>query len=130
MTAAAYTTLTRFPQIASCTFPGRDDTISVVRAWLRDLIGDHDDVLLCASELATNAVRYSRSRGATFNVVVGWDSRTVQVIVLDDGPLPQPPADTDERDGGRGLFIINQLAAACSWDNDAHGRIAWFRINL
>ena len=129
-----YTALATYRRHASREFPGNEHAIADVRHWLRYLLTDTNvdvaDVLLCASELATNAIRYSHSRGGTFNVVVGWDAARVQVLVLDDGPLPEPPPDTDDRDGGRGLWIINQLAQACSWETHAAGRIAWFRINL
>jgi anti-sigma regulatory factor (Ser/Thr protein kinase) len=129
-----YTALATYPRHASREFPGNEHAIADVRHWLgyilADTTVDTGDVILCASELATNAIRYSHSRAGTFSVVVGWDTRRVQVLVLDDGPLPEPPPDTDDRDGGRGLFIINQLAQACSWETHAAGRIAWFRINL
>src|ERR1700729_3584092 len=45
-------------------YPGSAEQISVVRADLGVLLGDcpmADDVVLCASEMATNAVLHSRS---------------------------------------------------------------------
>ena len=53
------------------TYPGTAEQIRVVRADLRALLDDcpmADDVLVCASELATNAVLHSHSRlaGGTF----------------------------------------------------------------
>ncbi|HEY7145336.1 MAG TPA: hypothetical protein VH637_13915 [Streptosporangiaceae bacterium] len=52
-------------------YPGRPDQIARVREDLSELLDDcpvEDDLILCASELATNAVRHSRSglRHATF----------------------------------------------------------------
>lgn len=122
--------LAHFPQIAHCAFPGREQHIADVRTWLRDVVGDYPDLITCATELATNAVRYTHSRGATFSVVVGWDVESIQCHVLDDGPLPEPPADPG-RDGGRGLFIVQALSAASGAETlPAGGRISWFRLTL
>jgi hypothetical protein len=45
-------------------YPGRVEQVSMVRADLRAMLNGcpvADDVILCASELAANAVRHSRS---------------------------------------------------------------------
>jgi hypothetical protein len=59
------------PRKLDVTYPGRADQIRLVRADLRTVLDDcplADDVILCASELAANAVLLSRSRrpGGTF----------------------------------------------------------------
>ncbi|MCO6011480.1 ATP-binding protein [Actinoallomurus purpureus] len=122
-----------FPNSSEETFPGTRQAVADVRQWLRKLLDgvpvDMDDVLVAASELVTNAVEYSNSRGGSFRVIVGHNTDYVQVVVLDDGPLAVPP-DNHGRDGGRGLLIVSQLAQACGWETYSTGRIAWFRIHL
>ena len=55
------------------TYPGTAENVSTVRADLRPLLHDcpaADEVILCASELAANAVLHSNTRlpGGTFTV--------------------------------------------------------------
>jgi serine/threonine-protein kinase RsbW len=66
-------TSTSAPRTLARVFPGTTKHIRAVRSDLRDLLVDcpaADDVILCVSELATNAVRHSRSGlpGGTFTV--------------------------------------------------------------
>jgi anti-sigma regulatory factor (Ser/Thr protein kinase) len=60
---------------AAKVYPGTTKHIRAVRSDVRALLADcpaADDVILCASELATNAVRHSRSSlpGGTFTMRV------------------------------------------------------------
>ena len=122
-----------FPHRAEKVFPGRRDAVAQVREWIRDRLRgvpvNVGDVELCATELATNAVEYSCSRGDQFAVVLCHDTACVQVVVIDAGPLPEPPVD-ENRDGGRGLVIVRAFTQACGWETYEGCRIAWFRINL
>ena len=96
------------------TYPGTPDQIRQVRVDLRGVLDDCPiaaDVTLCASELAANAVRHSRSRypGGTFTVRAEISPGAyVRIEVEDDGgPWIEPSADQDR---GRGLDIIRALA--------------------
>jgi serine/threonine-protein kinase RsbW len=60
------------------TYKGKPDQARAVRADLRKLLGDSpiaDDLILCADELAANAILHTRSglRGATFTLHAGPD---------------------------------------------------------
>src|SRR6516225_3758836 len=79
------------------TYPGSAEHIRAVRADLRPLLADcpmADDVILCASELATNAALHSDSRlpGGTFTVRAairpGHHVRIKSRTTADHGPRP------------------------------------------
>jgi serine/threonine-protein kinase RsbW len=108
------------------TYPGVTARIASVRSGLRDLLAHcpaADDVVLCASELATNAVRHSRSglRGGTFTVrVTVSHGASVRVDVKDDGG-PWTPALADP-DRHHGLDIVGALATELAIAGDDRGR--------
>lgn len=76
--------------------------------------GDHTQVLLLASEVATNAVRHANT---AFELSVSADPTTVRVAVVDARadrwPEVRQPGPHDS--SGRGLPIIDELAAAWGW---------------
>jgi anti-sigma regulatory factor (Ser/Thr protein kinase) len=73
------------------TYPGGTEHVRAVRADLRAVLQDcprADDVILCASELAANAVMHSRSRlpGGTFTVrATVTPDLYARIEVLDNG---------------------------------------------
>src|SRR5262249_17268028 len=87
-----------------------------------------DDALLCASELATNAVLYSRSGrpGGRFAVRSAVRAGRVRVEVEDEGGPWRPGGEQNGQNGqngqsgqsGRGLVIVGQLASR--WGRDDH----------
>jgi anti-sigma regulatory factor (Ser/Thr protein kinase) len=129
-------TLLRFDHLGAEIFPGRDDTITDVRQFIADQLEPLGfpaaviaDTQLAASELATNAVRYSRSRGGHFAVWLGAEPDRVRVTVIDDGPLTDQPIDL-ERCGGMGIGIVGALATAHGSHANATGsHTAWFEID-
>lgn len=89
------------------------------------------DILVCASELATNAVLHSRSGhpGGYFSVEIAvHDGRWVHVAVEDSGgPWAERDPDDGYAESGRGLYVVAELAADMGITGDASGRTAWFR---
>lgn len=82
-------------------------------------------MILCASELATNAVRHSRSGlpGGTFTVqVVVFPGISVRVEVRDEGG-PWTPALADP-EGHHGFDIVGALAVDWAIKGDDGGRTA------
>ncbi|WP_207930422.1 ATP-binding protein [Streptomyces hainanensis] len=85
-----------------------------------------DDVRLCVSELATNALRAAPA-GRGFLVRLDLADHRLRVEVHDSGdgqPRLHNPTDTD--DGGRGLFLVSQLAD--DWGVTARngpGKLVW-----
>jgi len=118
---------------STVTYPGSAEQIGVVRADLRALLGGcpmADDVILCASELATNATLHSRSglQGGTFTVRASIDlGQSVQVEVEDRGG-PWTSAATDP-DRYHGLDIIRALATDWGITGDHIARTIWARFD-
>ncbi|MBX6168222.1 MAG: ATP-binding protein [Thermobispora bispora] len=120
-------------------FPGADRSVAAAREWARGLLAGQvsasvlDDVLLL-SEVVTNAVAHTDSGRAADGRVVVWLVRTptaVHVEVVDGGSATSTPAmrvpDADD-DGGRGLWLVDLLAAAWGAHQDDAGGSVWFRV--
>jgi anti-sigma regulatory factor (Ser/Thr protein kinase) len=88
------------------------------------------DASLLASELVTNAVRYGRPDiRLRLQVDAGW----LRVEVHDGGgPMPPwvAPGAPSGQPHGRGLVIVNHLAASWGVDGDdiADGKDVWFEL--
>jgi serine/threonine-protein kinase RsbW len=118
---------------AAATYVGRPEYVRQARADARDLLAGcpaADEVILCLSELAANAVRHSNSRrpGGTFTVRIGSrPGADIRLEVEDDGgpwlaPAPDPGS-------GRGLDIIGALAADWGVATSPAGRTVWARFD-
>ncbi|WP_440065983.1 ATP-binding protein [Streptosporangium sp. OZ121] len=121
-------------------FPGRVESVPEARAWARDLLAGRvgasvlDDVLLLLSELTTNAVAHSDSGRTADGRVTVYVARTgtmVHVEVADDGSAASAPAvrvpEADD-DGGRGLWLVEMVAAGWGSHRDGAGGSVWFRV--
>lgn len=91
-----------------------------------------DDVLVCATELASNAVVHSRSGqpGGYFTVEVAVRAEeSVYVAVRDSGgPWTGSAARADDHDAecGRGLRVVAALSSDMGISGGPAGRTAWF----
>jgi serine/threonine-protein kinase RsbW len=115
----------------SRTFPGRAGQVREARAFLADLLAGNsaaEDAALCLSELATNAVQHSRSGepGGRFTVQVALARSGHLLVTVDDDGGPWLRRPDPGLAGGRGLFIVGELAAAAGVLGDDTGRTAWF----
>jgi two-component sensor histidine kinase len=97
-----------------------------VAGQLPDLDPDKEHtLLLLTSELVTNAVIHARTE-VEVGVTVTVEDVLVTVHDLDLGRREQPG---QERDGGRGLYLVEALA--CAADQIRHnggGKTSWFRL--
>ncbi len=114
-------------------YPGTADRIRVVRADLRPLLAGcpvADEVILCASELATNAAVHSRSSlpGGTFSVRASIDPGRTAMIEVEDNGGPWTPAVSDP-DRYHGLDIVRSLADDWGIAGDHAARVIWARFN-
>jgi serine/threonine-protein kinase RsbW len=90
-----------------------------VRRWLRDSLPDlpdevRDDLLVCATELVSNAVRHARPLpGGDLCVMYMLSPTNVEVRVVDGGSRTHPHVCVVNLDSahGRGIFIVSKLSA-------------------
>ena len=102
-----------------------------MRTFVSQLLADHPDradIVMCAAELAANAVRHTASgRDGFFATEVTWTGLTVRVAVADGGADTAPPLGPDlavpGADGGLGRLA--QLASRCGTEGDQRGRVVW-----
>jgi Histidine kinase-like ATPase domain len=114
-------------------YPGDPGQIREVRGDLRQLLDGcpiRDDVILCASELTTNAILHSHSGqpGATFAVraEIHPGSHARLEVEDDGGPWHRHTPDSKR---SHGLDIIQSLATEWNIDGDQRSRTVWARIN-
>ena len=116
-------------------YPGTADQARHVRADLARVASDcpvSDELVLLASELATNAILHSRSGhpAGTFTVrATLYPDHCAWVEVTDHGGTWAADEADDEQ--GRGLAIVAAVAGADNWgiDGGTSSRAAWFRLN-
>ncbi len=122
-------------------FPGRPDQVAHARRFVARVLDGcpvADDALLCASELASNAIRHTRTgRGGKFQVLVWRGQAAACVAVLDDGSdstptlAAGPPGRLAE--SGHGLLAVQALAARWGHhtyrDGSTCGTAVWFRLD-
>lgn len=114
-------------------FASRPESVTEARAFTTEalttwgLLGRGDDIRLCVSELATNAVLHGTDPGRGFLVRLDADDEVVRLEVHDSRrqhPHPRHPGDTDTT--GRGLLLVTALADG--WgveDRTPFGKIVW-----
>jgi serine/threonine-protein kinase RsbW len=92
--------------MAQTTLPGVPESVSLARRFVRAALPGCprvEDLALAATELASNAVRWSAAgQGGTFTVTVRTAPRWARVEVTDPGPAARPAA----AGNGWGLGIV------------------------
>lgn len=125
------------PEVAQAVIDLPDDLSSVadarrfvkeqVAAW--GITGPLDDALLVVSELAANALTHARS---SYRLRISATSMVLRIEVDDAGagtPEPQPLTDTEEH--GRGLHLVDALAASWGMESgDSGGKRVWAELAL
>jgi len=117
-------------------FPGEPPQVSRARSWVAGLLPacePLDELLIFASELATNAVTHTRSGGPSgwFQVEVIWSPKAARVVVGDQGSDEVPTnrasseADAADIETGRGLLLIDAMSANWGTAGDATARWLW-----
>ena|ERR1035437_1329282 len=122
-------TATRF----TGTYPGRPDQVQDARrAVARHLAGcpAQDDAMLIVSELASNAIVHSASRGEFFTIRAELHADYVWVEAED---LGGPWRCRRHNDRPHGLDVVEALTGPDNWGTDSTsdgGRVVWARLDL
>ena len=115
------------------TYPAQADQVRHIRRALADYLPACPaaaDAILIASELATNAIIHSASRGRTFTIRTEVHPEHIRIEVEDHGgPWHREPPD------GRphGLDVIEALTGPGNWgvETTSDGRrIVWAQLDL
>lgn len=121
-------------------FTRSNASVPAARAFAREVIDAAEaaieepvlhDVLLCVSELATNAVRHGVPVGGALLVKVGADEHRVRVECHDANrrrPRLRHPADDDQN--GRGLMLVEAIASRWGTGERPFGKYVWFELDL
>ncbi|MFF6961078.1 ATP-binding protein [Streptomyces sp. NPDC008317] len=93
---------------------------------------DEDSALALAtvvSEMVTNALQHSDGR--EFTVEMKASARLIHVEVHDDSSaLPRMLLAADDAEDGRGMWLINQLAAESGAEPTKRGKRVWATITI
>ena len=107
---------------------------AAARAAVRGLSAVDDDIRevagLLVSELVTNAVLHAGLRGDDEIEVVVHRNAALRIEVADGGPGidGRPRRAPVDGEGGRGLFIVDALAARWGVERFGHARV-WFELD-
>ena len=122
------------PRRSSISFPATASQVTSARQFLESMLSDSplaDDAVLCLSEVATNSVIHSKSRGqgGRFSInVERYANDHVRVEVKDQGG-PWIRRTKPEGQQSLGLQIVGQLAR--TWgikDESDRARTVWFEV--
>jgi hypothetical protein len=112
------------------TFPGRPDQVRRVRHELACYLAGcpaADDAILIASELATNAIVHSASRGQFFTIRCQASPGHLRIEVEDLGG-PWQPHPSSDRPHGLDIIAALTTVGASGINGDRTGRTAWARL--
>ncbi len=115
-------------------FLGTCSQVHNVREFVAEIIDGcpvADDVILLASEIATNAVVHTASgKDGTFTVVVQPGDGMVRVEIHDGGSDTMPDIRSAEElaGSGLGLGLVETLATRWGYLGDRDGRVVWFEV--
>lgn len=107
-------------------------SVSAVREFVRESVADWefgarlDDVLLCASELATNALVHgvSPGRGYLLRLCVEEEGTLLRVEVHDSGD-GEPVLREPSGESGRGLLLVAALSDGWGVGERSPGKVVW-----
>lgn len=114
----------RFPRRRTSVGASRDFVTGILIEWqLGSLI---DDIRLCVSELATNALLHGAPPGREFSVGLHRTEELVRLEVRDSGPgRPTVQCPDDDACSGRGLRLVSELADDFGVDEHVVGKTVW-----
>ncbi|MFF0577200.1 ATP-binding protein [Streptosporangium saharense] len=124
---------------------GVPESVKEAREWVTERLREArdipaellDDVRLLTSELVTNAITHTHSRGGVVLVRLGvnqpGEPLLVHVEVVDAGPVegsrPQVLSCASDSENGRGLFLLDHLAARWGVAQAHPGTAIWAQLH-
>jgi anti-sigma regulatory factor (Ser/Thr protein kinase) len=119
--------------------------VQVARNWTADQLTSSgqplsmdlvDDAVLLVSELVTNAMAAvmpagtAPAAGARVRLVITQRDDDVRIEVFDSSPVPLVPSPDPGTQGetGRGLIVVDALAARWGWQPDDFGKVVWCEL--
>ncbi len=121
---------------AITTLPAQDRSPGTARRVVQDaLLGGGlevllDDALLLVTELVTNAVVHAGT-DVELHVDIGVGRARIEVVDRGAGALPHvTSAPGADREGGRGIFLLDALAQEWGTRHFAGGKSVWFTLGV
>jgi anti-sigma regulatory factor (Ser/Thr protein kinase) len=120
----------------SVTVAGRPERVAVSRAFAMAVLGRRppagETVVLLVSELVTNSVRHSASelpgRTVTVTVLSSGEVTRVQVTDMSGTIVSALRPGVSGMEGGRGLHLVDALAARWGFEQDGDRTTTWFEL--
>ncbi|MGW8399632.1 ATP-binding protein [Streptomyces lydicus] len=119
--------------------PSSPEAPAAARRFVCEVLAHHapglaestvDDVRLIVSEMVTNAYRYGTEPGDSVLVVIVPAVELVRIEVHDPRRKhPEYKPESAIRARGRGLFILDALAARWDVDDRPFGKIVWAEVS-
>ncbi|MFB7634103.1 ATP-binding protein [Streptomyces sp. NPDC056149] len=111
-------------------------SVALAREFARTALADWDrkrgadDVVLCVSELSTNALLHGvpPGRGYRLWLALGAEDKVLRVEVHDSGdgePRVSEGGGAADEERGRGLWLVSALADAWGVEERVPGKIVW-----
>ncbi|MER6788279.1 ATP-binding protein [Streptomyces sp. NPDC000658] len=113
-------------------FPRSRASVRAARVFVRQALADWDrldrldDVTLCVSELATNALLHGVPPGRQYCVTLTFDGSLLRLAVRDTGDHPapaRPPA--EDACSGRGLQLAREVSDDLGVTEHVVGKTVW-----
>ncbi|UNO44101.1 ATP-binding protein [Streptomyces sp. MST-110588] len=118
--------------------PSAPPSAGAARSFVRSYVENHvpststdhlDTCLLVTSELVTNSIRYGTEPGDFIAVTVEALPGSVRVEVHDPARRrPHFKPESQERQRGRGMYIVDHLATDWGVDERPFGKIVWAEL--
>ncbi|MFB7509250.1 ATP-binding protein [Streptomyces broussonetiae] len=122
------------PALRTSVRSARDTVRDRLRTW--KVPGDTCcDAMLLVSELTTNAVLHTDSGHVLCGLTLTGDERRLRIELHDDGRIPVRPPEYRAglaEEGGRGLFLVQQLADrwGSASSTRAEGKVVWAELTV
>lgn len=88
------------------------------------------DVLLCVSELSTNALLHGVPLGRGFRLFLRYGGDVVRAEVHDSGPGVPRIVDAEDGEGGRGLLLVAAFADRWGVSERNPGKVVWCEFDV